>query len=407
MAEEWRARSWFREGSLGGVVLLIVIAVAASNAPASGPRHATRIQARNDRLIGSTATPAHACGPPGLLGQLLDMCGSTATNGPATSVTSSNCNFIQQLLNMCEPPATTTTTSPPPTSTSTSTSTTAPSPDTTSDCADTSPPIASPSGRWSCTFDDEFNGTSLDTSRWQPVLTATSGYQTGPFLSQVCYVDDPDTISESGGTLNLSVVQVPTYLTCDQLGGSSFNTSYEGGMIESYNLFSQEYGYFQVRAEMPPAAVAGLQETLWLYPENQTLYGPWPESGEIDYGEFYSEYPADDVPAVHYPGSTNDPNATATNGCTIAGADPAGQFNSYALSWTPTTITTYFNGVPCLTDVYGPHVTSPDTAPEPFNQPFFLVFTQAFGMNSGDTFQPGATPLPATMKIDWVRVWQY
>lgn len=145
---------------------------------------------------------------------------------------------------------------------------------------------------------------------------------------------------------------------------------------------------------------------MWLYPEDQTLYGPWPDSGEIDLGEFYSDYPADDVPAVHFPGSTNDPNATATNGCTDAGATAARQFNTYALSWTPTTLTTYFNGEPCTTDVYGPYVTSPDAAPQPFNQPFFLAFTQAFGMNSSDTFQPG-TPLPATTKIDWVRVWQY
>ena len=57
---------------------------------------------------------------------------------------------------------------------------------------------------------------------------------------------------------------------------------------------------------------------------------------------------------------------------------------------------------PRFTDVYGPYVTSPDMAPEPFNQPFFLAFTQAFGMDSNDMFEPGVTPLPATMKIDWV-----
>jgi hypothetical protein len=70
------------------------------------------------------------------------------------------------------------------------------------------------------------------------------------------------------------------------------------------------------------------------------------------------------------------------------------------------TITTYYNGVPYLTDDYGPYVTSPDTAPEPFNQPFFLAFTSAFSLDGSDTFEPGTTPLPDTMKIDCVRVWQ-
>ena len=111
-------------------------------------------------------------------------------------------------------------------------------------------------------------------------------------------------------------------MTCNQPSGLGYVTSYEAGMIASYQRFSQQYGYFQVRAQMPPTSVPGLQETLWLYPENLTLYGPWPDSGEIDYAEFYSSYPGDDVPAIHYPGSSDDPNAT-TDGCTErAGARP-------------------------------------------------------------------------------------
>ncbi len=54
-----------------------------------------------------------------------------------------------------------------------------------------------------------------------------------------------------------------------------------------------------------------------------------------------------------------------------------------------------------------PYVTNPDTAPAPFDQPFFLAFTAALGTNGNDVFESGSTPLPATTKIDWVRVWQY
>jgi beta-glucanase (GH16 family) len=176
-------------------------------------------------------------------------------------------------------------------------------------------------------------------------------------------------------------------------------------MVSSYQIFSQQYGYFQARAEMPASAAQGLEETLWLYPENERLYGPWPDSGEIDYAEFYSSQPGSDFPVVHYPGSSNDPNASTTAGCNVAGASPQGQFNTYALSWTPTTITAYFNGVPCITDVYAPYVSNPDTAPEPFNQPFFLAFTAALGIGADN---PGTgTPSRATTKLDWVRVWQY
>jgi len=177
-------------------------------------------------------------------------------------------------------------------------------------------------------------------------------------------------------------------------------------MLSSYQLFSQEYGYFEVRAALPSSDAPGLQETLWLYPEDEHLYGPWPDSGEIDYGEFYSSDPSADVPVVHYPGSDSDPDAR-TVGCTIDGVSPTGQFHTYALSWTPTTLTMYDDGVPCLVDHYQPHVTSPDTAPEPFDQPFFLAFTAALGLSGEDAYDPALTQLPATTRIDWVRVWQY
>jgi beta-glucanase (GH16 family) len=273
-------------------------------------------------------------------------------------------------------------------------------------CAGTAPPVAAPSGSWHCTFDDEFDGTSLDGSKWSPMLTYGSAYRTGPLFHQVCYVDNPDTINVNGGTLNLSVVQTAQPVGCQGTNASKAQTNEEGGMVISYNLFSQEYGFFEASAEMPATSVPGLQETLWLYPENETLYGPWPDSGEIDFGEFYSEYPNNDVPAIHYPGSNTDPNSSDDN-CVHPGSSPAGQFHTYAVLWTPTSITTYYDGQVCMTDVYAPYVNNPDTAPEPFDQPFFIALTTALGDANGDQYRPGVTPLPATTRIDWVRTWQY
>lgn len=115
---------------------------------------------------------------------------------------------------------------------------------------------------------------------------------------------------------------------------------------------------------MQPTSIGpGLQETFWLYPQNLT-YGKWPASGEIDFAEFYSQYPNLDVPSVHYNDSSSDPNVTSDN-CDI---NPA-LFNTYGVDWTPTSITVLYNGI------------------------------------SGSNAVSANTPLPATTQIDWVRAW--
>jgi beta-glucanase (GH16 family) len=245
------------------------------------------------------------------------------------------------------------------------------------------------SGTWACTFDDEFNEASLNTQLWQPMWTATSGYVAG----DDCYVDVPQTISVSGGDLNLSAVKEPKAFQCVP----GYSTQYATGMVTTRSTFDQKYGAFEVRAKLPDPDGAGLQETFWLYPQNLT-YGAWPASGEIDFAEFYGSLPDYDIPFVHYSESASDPNITAFD-CTI---DPT-QFNTYGADWTPTTLTILYNGHVCLTDKWLP--TPGDPAGAPFNQPFFLALTQALGLTGSNALNAN-TPLPATTEIDWVRAWE-
>ena len=237
------------------------------------------------------------------------------------------------------------------------------------------------SGNWTCTFDDEFNGTSLNTHLWQPQLTATSSYIAGPD----CYVNNPSTISESGGYLNLSMVKVPKF-RC--LG--TYSSQYEAGMVTTRSLFTQTYGAVEVNAKLPVSTAPGLQETFWLWPQN-LLYGT-ANTGEIDFAEFYSKYPSLDIPAIHYVNSKSDPNSTSYK-CTI---NPT-QFNTYEVDWTPQSITILYNGNVCLVD-------TPIGGPTPFNQSYFIALTQAIGLVGVNAVNAN-TPLPATTQVDWVRAW--
>jgi beta-glucanase (GH16 family) len=261
-------------------------------------------------------------------------------------------------------------------------------------------------GAWTCTFDDEFDAstgdpTALNTSWWVPQVTATSGYTTGPLGSEACYVNSANNISVSGGALHLTVRKEAAPFTC-----GLFTTQYTAGMVSTYTNFNQTYGRFEVRALLPQTTAAGLQETLWLWPINHTLYGAtWPDSGEVDFSEFYSDYSSLDIPYIHYnyspstvSATTNTNTVTATN-CQIT----LSQYNDYAVVWTPGSFTITINGNTCLVDNYVPDDGL--TSPEPFDQPFFIALTQALGINA-NAFNPATTPLPATTSIDYVRVWK-
>jgi beta-glucanase (GH16 family) len=386
------------------LLVVTVVVVGSPAQPHSSPL--ATVNASFDQTDAATST----CGP---LAHLLGACKTATTTTTTTSpATTASGGTTPSTTTIRSSPSTTSTTTVTSTRVTTNTTTSAPGasaptiPQSASGraCKHGTPPVAAPSGTWTCTFDDEFNGTALDPTKWAPQLTQFSGYTTG--TTKPCYVNTPQTISESGGTLNVSVIRLPKMAYCKGLDYFGATSRYEAGMVTSYKLFSQRYGYFEMRAQTPSTTLSGLQETLWLYPLDETLYGKWPNSGEIDFAEFYSDLASKDYPILHFPGSTNDPNANLMpNGCAAPSATPGGGFNTYAVLWTPTSISTYFNGVKCFTDTYGSYVTNPDTPPEPFNQPFFLNITAALGMGLNAVNMH--TPMPATTKIDWVRVWQY
>ena len=306
------------------------------------------------------------------------------------------------------PSATPTSLSPSPTDTSPSTTPTDSStPPAGPDCGGTV--LYKPDGSvWECTFDDEFDGTSVDRSKWLVQTTAASGFHSGA----ECFVDSPDNVAVSDGTLRLTVRKESAPFTCTSPSGS-YTTQYTSGTVNGYGRFNQTYGRFEVRAKLPNTAIRGLQETLWLWPVNSTKYGYWPASGEIDFGEFYSLYNGWNIPYLHYSllqstvsWATNSnvytalpaPNSQPGMTCSYT----KGAFNTYTVLWEPGRITLRVNGQNCIVDNYS--ATNVDS-PAPFDQPFFLALTQALGIGNNG-FVDGITPLPATTEVDYVRVWE-
>jgi beta-glucanase (GH16 family) len=106
---------------------------------------------------------------------------------------------------------------------------------------------------------------------------------------------------------------------------------------------------------------------------------------EIDIAEAYSMWPNLVNPTVHNFLGGN------TKACTVT--DYGADFHTYMVEWTPATASFYYDGKECFWA--GRTGTS---------QPFLVALTQGLGIRANAPTT--ATPAPATMQVDWVRVWK-
>ncbi|BBY66173.1 hypothetical protein MHEL_44160 [Mycolicibacterium helvum] len=96
----------------------------------------------------------------------------------------------------------------------------------------------------------------------------------------------------------------------------------------------QMYGAWEVRMRAPVGA-ANYDPVLLLWPDAEN----WPTGGEIDFAEIWGDSSRQAVNSVLHYSSTNQ-----QAGATIA--VDATQWHTYSVTWTPTAITTYVDGVP-------------------------------------------------------------
>jgi beta-glucanase (GH16 family) len=254
------------------------------------------------------------------------------------------------------------------------------------------PHLKADNSLYSCSFSDEFSGSTLDSSKWTPVTTAATGQRSGV----ECVVDTPDTLAVGGEALTVTARRSKRPFSCDSPYGA-FTTNYTGGMITTYRKFAQAYGRFEMRARFPQTTVAGLQSSLWLYPQVMS-YGAWPASGEIDIAEWFSGYANLAVPHLHYSGDQSDPYKGSYT-CQLG--DP-NAFHTFAVEWTPSSIEFIYDGQTCLRN---DHWTPTGLAmPAPFDKPFNMLIGNGRG-NTQNNETTSSTPFPSNLQVDYVRAW--
>jgi len=158
------------------------------------------------------------------------------------------------------------------------------------------------------------------------------------------------------------------------------------------------YGKIEIRAKL--AAGRGLWPAIWMLGANANKVG-WPACGEIDIMEHVG-YEKDSILGTIHTKAYNHVLGTQKSRKTYID-DPYGKFHQYSIEWTPEKID-FFLDNKLFNHFENEHKT---TAEWPFDSPFFLVMNIAVGGGLGGKMGVDESAFPATMQVDYVRVYEH
>lgn len=262
----------------------------------------------------------------------------------------------------------------------------------------TQPSGAAPAG-WKLVWSDEFDGQQLDRTKW--------GFDQGGRgwgnNELEFYTDRPENAYVQDGMLHIRAIKE-----------SYQGALYTSARLKTRNLFFRKYGRFEFRAKLPTGK--GLWPALWMMPQ-QSKYGGWPASGEIDVMEARGQEPNKVLGTLHY-GSRPPANTHTGKDYILPDNGTIADFHVYGLEWEPGEIRWYVDDRLYQRQNFWWSCSNTDARrgappanesklnpwPAPFDQPFYLILNLAVGGNflgNPDV----STQFPAEMVLDYVRVY--
>jgi len=239
------------------------------------------------------------------------------------------------------------------------------------------------------TFADEFNSLSLwngSSGTWAtcPWYSSSNGNNATGELGWMLNSNYAPTSSiqswaVSNGILSMSAIQAPAPI---QPYIDSF--AYISPYLDTYNSFSQTYGYFEFRAITPKGQ--GFHYGVWLLD-----FPPQTPYTEVDVAEGVNNATTQLVTTVW--SGANQTGATSTSS-TATTVDESLAFHIYSVLWTSTTITWYFDRVQVFQTATPAYLTLP----------MYLILDLAVG-GSWPGPPDGTTPWPGIMQVDYVRAY--
>lgn len=253
-------------------------------------------------------------------------------------------------------------------------------------------------------FEDEFNGDTLDTTKWNVV--------TGDGCPDLCNFGN----NELQNYAAENAVVANGVLTLE--GRRESDGSYTSARLNTKGKMDFRYGRIEVGARLPQGQ--GSWPAIWLLHSDPNVYGPWPLSGEIDIMEAFNPGVAGNnviQSTTHYGLPTGPYNGTSSQ--FDDGSAPNLVFREYAVEWERDKLRFFVDGVHYQTqtsdewyayfpadaegfyDPLGAFKLGPRDAP--FDQDFHLILNLAIGGNPVGNPDP-ATIFPQGLEIDYVRI---
>lgn len=254
-------------------------------------------------------------------------------------------------------------------------------------------------------WQDEFNGTSLDTSKWN--------YEQGYYLNDdpntwgwgnaelQHYTDSAQNVFVQDGKLNIRALNDPKSFPQDP---NRF-AQYSSGKINTKNHFTLKYGRVDFRAKLPTGN--GIWPALWMLPQDSP-YGTWAASGEIDVMEARGRLPGSTSGAVHFGGTWPANQHISGEYHFPEGQNINNDYHVYSVVWEEDNIKWYVDGKFFfkVTNEQWYSLAAPNNPNAPFDQPFYLIMNLALGGNFDGGISPNPSDIPATMQVDYVRVYK-
>ena len=227
-------------------------------------------------------------------------------------------------------------------------------------------------------WSDEFNGSSLDRSKWSfEIGNGTNGWGNSELEY---YTNRTQNCSEQNGILNITALK------------ENYNGyNYTSARIKTQGRFSFKYGKVEAKMKLPFGQ--GMWPAFWMLGDNISQVG-WPKCGEIDIMEMIGGQGRENTVhgSAHWGGDY-------TRKYSLSSGTFADSFHVYDITWTPSQIAWLVDGITYATLDITPSSLSA------FQNNFFIILNLAVG-GTWPGSPDNSTVFPQSLQVDYVRVYQ-